>query len=469
MSLSRRLSFTVLFFVITSMPAAAQPIGTYKWQMQPYCNVLTLAVTQNGTVFTLDGVDDLCGAGPASAVGTAFFKPDGTVGMGLHLVTTPGAAPVHVTVVLNAATIGGKWTDSGGHSGTFLFNPTPPVAGAPRPAVGGEHTHAMGAGSTAVGQGALQAITTGENNTALGHYALSTNTLGSRNTAVGAEALRLDQGTGNTAVGYKSLTNSSTGVFNTAVGDSALANNGTGTLNTAVGGDALFGNMTGHFQTALGYLALYSSNGVHNLALGWAALSFVRGSGNIGIGSAAGNNLRTGNSNIIIGHSGETLGDESQTIRIGTPGIQTRAFMAGIRGVTTADAAVPVLVDTNGQLGTISSSRRFKQDIADLGDIGLKLHQLRPVQFRYTSASTNAPGRLQYGLIAEEVQEVLPELVARSADGAIETVQSHVLPSLLVAEVQRLERERQRLERERKVLSERLDALEALVHSLTKR
>ena len=136
--------------------------------------------------------------------------------------------------------------------------------------------------------------------------------------------------------------------------------------------------------------------------------------------------------------------------------------MAGIRGVTTAGAAVPVLVDTDGQLGTISSSRRFKQDIADLGDVGLKLHQLRPVQFRYTSASTDAPGPLQYGLIAEEVHEVLPELVARSADGAIETVQYHVLPSLLVAEVQRLERER-------KALADRLEALEALVRSLSKR
>ena len=436
MSLSRQLSFTVLFFVITSMPAAAQPIGTYKWQMQPYCNVLTLAVTQNGTVFTLDGVDDLCGAGPASAVGTAFFKPDGTVGMGLHLVTTPGAAPVHVSVVLDPATLGGTWTDSGGHSGSFLFNPTLP-GGAPRPAGGGlasvavttviagagltgggmgpvdlavafagsgaattaarsDHTHAKGPGSTAVGQGALEAITTGENNTALGHLALSTNIHGGRNTAVGAEALRHDQEGGNTAVGYKSLTNSSTGVFNTAVGDSALANNGTGTLNTAVGGDALFKNTHGHAQTALGYLALYQATGGFNLALGSYALStLTSGCCNIGIGSTAGINITTGSDNIVIGHEGGA-GAESDTIRLGTPGRQTRAFVAGVRGVTTATAAIPVLVGTDGQLGTISSSRRFKQDIADLGDAGLKLHQLRPVQFRYAQASADAPGPLQY-------------------------------------------------------------------------
>ena len=87
------ISLAALVVVVTSIPAAAQPLGTARWQLQPYCNVLTLAITQNGTVFTLDGVDDLCGAGPASALGTAFFNPDGTVGMGLHLVAAPGAAP----------------------------------------------------------------------------------------------------------------------------------------------------------------------------------------------------------------------------------------------------------------------------------------------------------------------------------------------------------------------------------------
>jgi Chaperone of endosialidase len=502
----RLLISLAVLFVVTSMPAAAQPLGTFTWQLQPYCNVLTLAVTQSGTTFTLDGVDDLCGAGPASAVGTAFFKTDGTVGMGLHLVTAPGATPVHITVVLNAATLNGAWTDSGGHSGTLLFDPPPaPVGGAPRPAGGGlsgvavtsviagegltgggmgpvdlaiafagsgaattvarsDHTHARGPGGTAVGEGALQARTTGENNTALGHLALATSTSGGRNTAVGSHALeRATTGGGNTAVGTEALTDINDGIFNTAVGDSALVNTTGGTLNTAVGADALFNNIGGGAQTALGYKALYSSNGVHNLAIGWSALSFVTGGGgNIGIGSAAGINITTGSSNIVIGHNGEDLGDESRTIRIGRPTIQTRAFMAGIRGVTTAGAAVPVVVDIDGQLGTISSSRRFKQDIADLGDVGLKLHQLRPVQFRYTSASTDAPVALQYGLIAEEVNEVLPELVARSADGAIETVQYHVLPSLLVAEVQRLERDR-------KALVDRLDTLEALVRSLTKR
>ena len=139
----RLLISLAVLFVVTSMPAAAQPLGTFTWQLQPYCNVLRLAVTQNGTTFTLDGVDDLCGAGPASAVGTAFFKTDETVGMGLHLVTAPGATPVHITVVLNPATLNGAWTDSGGHSGTLLFNPPPPPVGG-RPAAGGWGTRRRG-------------------------------------------------------------------------------------------------------------------------------------------------------------------------------------------------------------------------------------------------------------------------------------------------------------------------------------
>ncbi|MFN7979510.1 MAG: tail fiber domain-containing protein [Vicinamibacterales bacterium] len=122
---------------------------------------------------------------------------------------------------------------------------------------------------------------------------------------------------------------------------------------------------------------------------------------------------------------------------------QTRAFIAGIRAVTTgANDAIPVVIDSTGQLGTVSSSARTKHDIADLpADVGARLQQLRPVQFRYNQAFANGEQPLQYGLIAEEVEQVLPELVAMGKDGAPETVKYHVLPSLLLAEVQRLSRE----------------------------
>jgi len=125
-------------------------------------------------------------------------------------------------------------------------------------------------------------------------------------------------------------------------------------------------------------------------------------------------------------------------------GAQTRAFIAGVRGVTTgANNAIAVMIDSNGQLGTVSSSRRTKADIEDLGaGVAFKQQSLRPVQFRYKQPFVGEGQPLQYGLIAEEVEAVMPELVAYNAQGEVETVKDHVLRSLLLAEVQRLERER---------------------------
>jgi hypothetical protein len=318
-----------------------------------------------------------------------------------------------------------------------------------------------GTNNTAVGDGAAFVTTAGANNTALGHLALFTNQVGGRNTAVGAQALRVATGNDNTAVGYQSLTAATTGDLNAAFGNRALFSNTIGAFNTAIGAQSLVANTTGWNQTALGSYALWSATGsTENTAVGYQALAQVTtGNRNIGIGASAGLAIKTGSHNILIGNVGGPP-DENWTIRIGTDSSQTRTFIVGIRGVTTAGAAIPVVVDTDGQLGTISSSRRFKKDIVDLGDAGFKLQQLRPVQFRYQQADASGP--VQYGLIAEEVNEVLPELVVRNADGEIETVQYHVLPALLVAEVQRLERERQ-------ALTERLAALEALVRTLTKR
>ena len=404
------ISLAALVVVVTSIPAAAQPLGTVRWQLQPYCNVLTLAITQNGTVFTLDGVDDLCGAGPASALGTAFFNPDGTVGMGLHLVAAPGAAPIHITVALNSATLSGSWTDSAGNGGVLQFNPPTSVAGVPRPPGGGlagvavtnviagagltgggmgpvnlavafagpgaaataarsDHTHAKGDGGTAVGQGALAAVTTGTNNTAvgdgaafvttaganntaLGHLALFTNQVGGRNTAVGAQALRVATGNDNTAVGYQSLTAATSGDLNAAFANRALFSNTTGTLNTAIGAQSLVSNTTGWKQTALGSFALYSATtSTENTALGYQALAQVTtGDHNIGIGASAGLSIKGGSHNILIGNVGGPP-EENWTIRIGTDSSQLRTFIAGVRGVTTAGAAIPVMVDTAGQLG----------------------------------------------------------------------------------------------------------------------
>lgn len=373
----------------------AQPLGTFRWQLSPFCNVLTLNVTQKGTLFTLDGIDDQCGTGPASVVGGAFFNPDASVGMGLTLVVSP-VAPVHLTVALNTATLSGTWTDSAGFSGAFAFNPALPAPGSPRPSAG----------------------------------------LGARvntNTAVGAEA----------------LLSRTSGLGNTAVGTQALAASTTGATNVAIGARALFANTAGNANSAFGWSAL---------------LNLTSGSRNLALGQSAGSILETGSDNIYIRNGGTV--NESETMRIGTV---TRSFIAGIRGtITGANDATAVVIDSFGQLGTISSTRRVKEDIEDLGAVARQVLALRPVQFRYTKPFANGSKPVQYGLIAEEVADVLPELVAHDQNGEPASVKYHILPTLLLAEVQRLERERASLQNQLEAETTAREAQAARIDALTR-
>ncbi len=196
-----------------------------------------------------------------------------------------------------------------------------------------------------------------------------------------------------------------------------------------------------------------------NTALGSQALTNTTGGGNIGIGNFGGYNLTTGGDNIDIGHQG--VAGESGTIRIGTPPNHTKAFVAGIRGVTTGVAnAINVVIDSNGQLGTISSSRRYKEDIADMGEASERLRALRPVTFRYKTPYADGGKPIQYGLIAEEVAEVFPELAVRNAEGQPETVKYQDLTPLLLNEVQKLRAEKDEL-------NARLEKLEAAVRQMS--
>jgi len=151
--------------------------------------------------------------------------------------------------------------------------------------------------------------------------------------------------------------------------------------------------------------------------------------------------LTTGNNNIAIGNYG--VAAEGATIRIGTAGTQTKAFIAGIRGKTTVNAnAIPVLIDSAGQLGTVSSSRRFRKDIADMGDLTERLLELRPVVFRYKQEQKLPNGGevpLEYGLIAEEVAEIFPDLVVYDEEGKPFTVKYHLLSSMLLNELKKLD------------------------------
>jgi hypothetical protein len=277
-------------------------------------------------------------------------------------------------------------------------------------------------------------------------------------------------GSNNTFLGKNAGNLTTTADANIGIGLNALSNNNTGNVNTAVGVNALLNTTTGEQNTAIGGAALRENRGgSSNTAVGRSALrDMTFGDDNIAIGTFAGVNLPNGFTNIYIGHPGPTIA-ESNTIRIGRPVGHNRFFAAGVRGVTTDVAnAVPVLIDSNGQLGTTSSSRRFKEEIRDMGEASSGLMRLRPVTFRYKKAYADGSRPLDYGLIAEEVAEVYPDLVVYSSTGEVETVQYQKLNVMLLNEIQKQRREIAELKRqaaENAELKARLENLEGMVRN----
>jgi len=235
--------------------------------------------------------------------------------------------------------------------------------------------------TTAEGENALFSLTTGDHNTAIGFSALFSTTTGYSNIANGAYAL------------YENTT----GRYNTANGDSALSNNITGDYNTAVGGIALASIVAGSNNTALGYLA--------------------------------GNNLSTGSNNIDIGNAG--VENDAGIIRIGTNGTQMATFIAGIKG--TPIAGVAVGITTDGQLGVRASSARFKSEIKSMDKASAAILSLKPVTFHYKK-DLDPKEIPQFGLVAEDVAKVAPELVTCDADGKPFTVRYEEVNAMLLNE-----------------------------------
>jgi hypothetical protein len=231
------------------------------------------------------------------------------------------------------------------------------------------------------------------------------------------------------------MTDNTTGNHNTASGYNALHSNTNGNSNTADGDNALYANTTGYHNTASGASTLFSNtSGITNVAVGFETLySNTTGSNNIAVGTNAGYNLTYGNNNIDIGNEG--VATESGKIRIGTPGTQTATYVAGIESAKVTGAAV--YVTSSGQLGVLASSERYKTGITSMGASSEKLKQLRPVSFHLKS---DPDGAVQYGLIAEEVNKVYPELVIRDAAGKIQGVRYDELAPLLVNEAQKQQR-----------------------------
>ena len=293
--------------------------------------------------------------------------------------------------------------------------------------------------TTAEGCDALSLLTTGAGNTGLGWRALFLDSSGSFNTGVGVGALVLNNADSNTAVGAAALLLNTGGTENTAVGTGVLVHNDTGSFNDGVGAFALSNNTAGNFNTAIGAQALNNNTtGGHNAAIGNGALfNNSTGEFNAAFGQGALNVNTTGNANVAIGvGAGGGVLTADNVICIGATvsgnNVSNTCFIGNIRNVTTQNAnAIPVLIDTAGQLGTASSSARFKTDIKCMNNASEAILTLKPVTFHYKSDTSSTP---QFGLIAEEVANVNPDLVVRDGNGEIYTVRYDAVNAMLLNE-----------------------------------
>jgi hypothetical protein len=528
-----RALLTTCVLTCCARASAAQTIGTFRWQALPFCNVITLTVVQVGSIFTLDGFDDQCGAATrASVVGTAFFNPDGSVGIGLTTIATPGGGPVHVDVALSLATLNGPWRDSAGNEGTFAFTTSTGTGGSPRPLGRGigiaaidprqvqrRVTGTCAAGSVvrfihedgsvgcdAAGAGDITGVTAGAGLTGGAPSGAATlgvafggpgaadfaarsdhrHEMGIGNTAVGSGALQaITTGQFNLGAGMQSLRVNTTGDFNTAIGPRALWNNVSGSQNTAVGGQAGL-TVAGSKNTLVGFNANPGSANLQN-ASAIGADAQVNVSNAIVLGSIAGLNGGASNVNVGIGTTSPThslhvvgndgggriqIGDTSEVgnasetriisfgdaslggfplVYVGEEDANDRLVLRGTNGVRFKTGLLDLSVgpDADDLLvlggpsnrwtavwavdGTINTSdARLKRDIADL-DYGLSsILKLRPVSFRWKDRED---GSTNLGLLAQEVEPVIPEAVVRGAapDEPLGMNYSTLIPVLIKA------------------------------------
>jgi len=318
----------------------------------------------------------------------------------------------------------------------------------------------VGFNNTAYGHSALLNNTAGADNTAIGLVALVSNTTGAYNTATGAFALEFNTyGTNNTANGYLALTSNTGGNHNTAIGFQSLLSNSTGSWNTANGFNALAANTSGGKNTADGVNSLFKNiTGIVNVAIGYNALfNNTTGGFNTALGPSAGYALTTGSNNIDIANKG--VAADANTIRIGTTGTQTNTYIAGISGMTVA-GGVGVIIDSSGHLGTIVSSERFKDAIKPMNKTSEAILALQPVTFRYKH-QLDPEGIPQFGLVAEQVEKVNPDLVVRDEQGKPYTVRYEAVNAMLLNEFLKEHRKVEQLEKQVAALTAGLQKVSA--------
>jgi trimeric autotransporter adhesin len=318
--------------------------------------------------------------------------------------------------------------------------------------------------NTAEGQNALLSLTNGTFNTAVGTLSLKSDITGSGNTAVGAGALFDNTADQNTATGVATLLSNTTGAHNTAngalallsntdgdrnnaCGAFALFNNITGAANNAMGYNALFQNHTGYQNNALGDFALFSNDGHFNTAIGGNTLvNNMSGSNNTAIGFNALQNNSIGNNNIALGAgAGSNIHIASDTICIGTPGVDVTdgCYVGHVFEEALDPDHLAMALDVNGKVGTPASSRRFKEDIKPMDTASEVILALKPVTFHYKNDAKRSPG---FGLIAEEVAEIDPSLVAFDKERKPYSVRYDQVNAMLLNEFLKEHRKVQKLE-----------------------
>lgn len=454
----------------TKIPLIYGSLNLLQKSFMALCLVLFFPITAQATCITTDsGAPYNTGTGCETLLDKTTGQANTATGFKAMQHTTTGSwNAAHGNLAMQYNTTGSRNTGMGPEA---LLNNT---TGNNNTAVGflALGNSKTSSDNTAIGTQTLYTNTTGHDNTASGVQALFSNTAtgveamygnvtGYYNTAVGYRALTNNTGptatydkggTSNTAFGYQTLAANITGWQNTAIGESVLTSNTLGAHNTGIGEDSLFGNLSGNHNTAWGESTLYNNvSGNDNVAGGYYALNTTTGSGNAAIGHQASMNLVTGDYNTAIGYQsgyGLTSGShniyvasagantESYIIRMGTQGKHLGAYIAGISGVTATGGAA-VYINSSGQLGTLPSSQRFKKDIKSLDATSEKIMNLRPVTFRYKQADEKGSFPTQFGLIAEEVAKILPELVEFDEEGKPLSVFYHLLTPLLLAELQR--------------------------------
>jgi uncharacterized coiled-coil protein SlyX len=286
----------------------------------------------------------------------------------------------------------------------------------------------------------LLGLTTGTYNTAVGLYSLLSNTDGKFNTGVGAGTLLVNTSAErNTATGAGALFSHATGNGNTANGAFALFSDTSGQTNTATGASSLFSNISGSFNTANGFTALFSNTGNDNTAIGAGALqNNIIGGENTAVGVSALASNTIGNNNVAIGYFAgiqQTTGSDNIYIGFnmqGTAGESNACYIGSIFGQTSS-GGIPVLINGNHKLGTTTSSKRFKEDIKPMGKTSEALFSLEPVAFRYKK-EIDPNGVSQFGLVAEEVEKVNPDLIVRDKEGKPYSVRYDQVNAMLLNE-----------------------------------